>query len=191
MKKRRSFTLLEILIALFLMGCLLTSLFSSFFQIAKKSVQNRELKQSFLGLTVFEQKIKHLLTRTKKVWVTTSPEAVGSVLCVQFVSDADVEWDRIADVQGMLYLNEKEQLYFVTWDSKGERPRAELLFEKMDAFTCRFFDEEKKVWVEQWQEKEKGLPSIISLELSWEGNKIPFTFFPFREVEPISYLGVP
>ena len=190
MRKKRSITLLEIVIVTVLLGFLLTGLFNVFYQAMQKNMESRALKQTVLQLELFEQRVKHLLTQTKKVWTAHPSDGKGEALCIQFNSEVDIEWDRASEINGMFYLNGDKQLCFASWSTSG-KSRVDILLDKVDQFKLKFFDPKKKLWQLDWPSKTEDLPSMITIDLTWKEKEIPFTFFPSNPREQISYRGAP
>lgn len=190
MRKKRSLTLLEIIMVMVLLGFLLTGLFNVFYQAMKKNVEGRELKTTLLHLELLEQKVKQLLTQTKKVWTAPHPEAKGEGLLIRFTPEVDLEWDRGSEIEGMLYLNADKQFCFTSWSVSG-KSRVHILLDKVEMLVCRFFDPQKREWRSDWPSKMEEPPAMITIDLTWKGKEVPFTFFPSNAKEEISYSGVP
>lgn len=189
MRKKRSITLLEIIIVMVLLGFLLTGLFNVFYQAMKKNVEGREIKQTALLLELFEQRVKQLLIQTKKVWTAPHSEAKGEALWIQFNPEVDLEWDRVAEIEGMFYINGDKELCFASWSTNG-KCRIDILLDQVDQFRIKLFNPKKKQWQLDWPSKTEDLPPMITIDLSWKGQEIPFTFFPLDPQEQISYQGV-
>ena len=190
MRRKRSLSLIEIMIVMLLLGFLLTGLLNTFYQALKKNIENRELKQTVLQLSLFEQTVKHLLTQTKKIGTDHNNEVGGTVLLIQFTPDVDIEWDRASEMEGMFYTTPEKQLCFVSWSESG-KARTTVLLDKVDQVTCEFFDGKKKEWTQNWPLKTEDPPAMIKIKIKWRGKEIPFTFFPSNSKEQISYQGGP
>lgn len=189
-KKKCSITLLEVVIAIVLLGVLLTGLFNSFRQGLTKNLSARELKQKALQLELFQQKIKNLFSAADGVWIEDHPESVGLSLYVNFEEKIDPDFDMRGKLQGMLFLNAKKEVCFVNWTKNGEG-RIETLLDVVDSFKCRLFDPKKGEWNAVWPQKKEESAVMAAIDLTWNGSKIPFVFFLKPSNEKISYSGVP
>jgi type II secretory pathway pseudopilin PulG len=188
--KKRSLTLLEVVIATVLLGILLMGLFHSFRQSLKQNLSARELKQKVLQLELFQQKIKNLLAQTGGAWIEKHPDSTGLSLYINFEEKVDSDFDRCGKLRGMLYLNNKKEVCFVSWQDSG-KDRIETLLDHVDAFKCRLFDAKKGAWTESWPQKKEESAVMAAIDLTWNGNKIPFVFFLKSSNEKISYSGIP
>lgn len=186
--KKRSLTLLEVVIAIFLLGILLSGLFNTFRQGMKSNAQAKEIKQKILHLELFQQKLKNLFTYEEGVWIERHPETTGPALLTTFTQKADPDVEMCGKLQGMLYLTSKKELCLVVWSPKG-KARVETLLDQVDAFTCQLFDSKKAEWSAAWPKKREGVPSMLSIDLTWKGDKIPFVFFLKDAQEKITYKG--
>ena len=190
MKKKRSFTLLEVVIAILLLGFLLTGLFNVFQQGLKKSLSARELKQKVLQLELFQQKIKNVFAAADGVWTEEHPDAVGYSLCIDLKEKIDPDFEMRGKLQGMLFLNAKKEVCFVSWTKKG-KSRIETLLDGVDSFSCRLFDPKKAQWNTIWPQKKEEGAVMAAIDLVWNGSNIPFVFFLKSSNEKISYSGFP
>lgn len=190
MRKKRSLTLLEVIIAIFLLGILLTGLFNTFRQGIKKNISTREIKQTVLQLELFQQKLKNLFSQENGVWMERHPQASGTALFTDFEQKADPNFEMCGDLLGMLFLNAKKELCFVSWSEKGKE-RMETLLDKVTSFKCRLFDPKKGEWNNTWPQKREGSPAMVAIDLTWNGKEIPFVFFLKSSSDKIIYTGVP
>jgi type II secretory pathway component PulJ len=191
MRKKRSFTLLEIAIAIMILGWLLTGLFNCIFQSLKKNVDARELKQKVVQLELFQQRLRNLFTQFDAEGGLSSeqhPEAISVVLYAAYQQKADPDFEMCGMLQGMLFLNKKKELCLASW-SATEKGRIEILLDRVDSFACKFFDPKKKDWVLSWSKKREEDPVMIQIDLKWEGDEIRFVFFLPQPNEQITYSG--
>ncbi len=190
MKKKRSITLLEVVIAILLLGFLLTGLFNVFQQGLKKSLSARELKQKVLQLELFQQKIKNIFAVVDGVWIDEHPDAKDYCLYVDLEEKIDPDFEMRGKLLGMLFLNANKEVCFVNW-TKKEKSRIETLLGGVDGFSCRLFDPKKAQWNTIWPQKKEGAAVMVAIDLDWNGSKIPFVFFLKTSNEKISYSGIP
>ena len=187
MKKRRALTLLEIMIAMVLLGVLLTGLFNAFRQAVKKNITTKELKQRILPLELFQQRIKVIFSHLygeSKLWLQPHPDSAGMALMVAHEQEADPEFDMCGPIQSMLYLTSAKELCLVNWSTQG-RGRVETLMNKVEGFSCRLFDGEE--WVDAWPKNRKERPVMVEIKLKREKQDTPFVFFLSDPEEKIVY----
>lgn len=190
MKKKRSLTLLEVVIAMLLLGILLTGLFNTFRQGLKKNIAAKELKQKVLQLELFQQKLRSLFAEEEGVWIEKHPDLSSLPLFIEFQQKTDPDFKMCGETTGMLYLNGKKELCLASWSEKGNS-RIETLLDNVDAFKCRLFDPKKGTWTQTWPKKKEGSPAMAAVDLTWNGKEIPFVFFLSRSNEKITYPGQP
>lgn len=188
MKKKRALTLLEVMIAILLLGFLLTGLFNAFHQSLKKSISSRELKQKVFQLELFQQKMRTLLSREKGVRMSEHPQALGLSLLFEFIEKADPDFEMCGEMQGMLFLNAKKELALAIWSKEG-KCRTEVLLDHVDSFVCRLFDAKKGEWISNPRQKKEDNPVMVSIDLNWNENQLAFVFFLKASNEKISYKG--
>jgi type II secretory pathway pseudopilin PulG len=192
MKKKRSLTLLEVVIAIALLGLLLTGLFNSFRQGLKKNITARELKQKVLQLELFQQRLKTLFSSLDEevgVALENHPDASGLALIVSYKQLIDPEFDMCGTLRGMLFLNQQKELCLACWSEQG-KGRIEILLDKIDTFKCRFFDPKKGQWFGSWSKKNKEGPVMIAIDLKWDGKEMPFVFFLPEGNKQITYTQI-
>ena len=136
MKRKHSLTLLEVVIAITLLGVLLAGLFSCFHQGLKSSIASKELKQKILQLELFQQRLKNLFSHlddTMGISLEKHPDAQGLALIVPYKQAIDPEFDMCGTLQGMIFLNKNKQLCLTSWSEKG-KARNEILLDKITLF---------------------------------------------------------
>lgn len=188
MRKKRSLTLLEVIVAMLLLGFLLTGLFNCFRQGLQKNIAAKGLKQKVLQLELFQQKIKHLFLNQKEVWIENHPDAKDRVLLLIHDQKVDSEPQMCGSVQSMIYLTNRKELCLATWSATG-MGRVEILLDKVDSFNCLLFDPKKADWVEDWPKKKEEIPRMTSIVLKWDGKELRFVFFLNDDDEKITYQG--
>lgn len=186
LRKKHALTLLEVCIAIFLLGVLLSGLFTAFHQALKNTVSARELKQTVLQTELFQQRMKNLLISEKEVWIDAHEKAKGTALFTAFEQEADSDFDMCGELKGMLFLNDKQELCWVSWSS-SDKARMEILLEKVDSFKCRLFDPKKGEWSNHWPKKKEEKPSMIAIDLIRNKETVSFAFFLKASQDKISY----
>jgi len=188
MKKKYSLTLLEVVIAIALLGLLLTSLFNFFHRGLKTGMKAKELKQKVLQLELFQQRLKNLfshLDEESELLLEKHPDAMGLALIVWYEQPVDPEFEMCGTLQGMVFLNKNKELCLASWSEKG-KARIEILLDKIDAFKCQLFDHKKGEWVEKWNRDNEDGPVMIAIDLKRKELEMPFVFF-LPESQQITY----
>lgn len=188
MKKKHSLTLLEVIIAIVLLGFVLTSLFNIFHQTLKKNISSRQLKQTVVLIELFEQKIKHLLSLEESLWIDEHPEAIGQALFTRVEQTSDPDFALCGEILTMLFLNDKKQLCFAQWRGE-ENARCQILLDKVDLFKCEIFDSKKKEWYSNKSQGEN--PAMVKINITWNKQEIPFVFFLSSSHDKILYSEYP
>jgi len=182
--RKNALTLLEVVIAIALLGFLLTGLFHCLQLGLKKSITAKELKQKVLQIELFQERIKNIFSHfndNAELLLEKHPDAKERALLFSYSQDIDPDFEMQGAVQSMLYLNRKKELCLATWSESGQT-RMETLLENIDDFKCSLFDAKKAQWMEENEEE----PVMIKIDLEWEGKKMPFVFF-LPESQPVTY----
>lgn len=174
------------MIAILLLGALLSGLFNVFYQNLKKNISARELKQKVLQLELFEQRMKTLLAKEESIWIDKHPQAEGLTLLFHFDENADPDFAMCGPMQGMLFLNAKKELCLARWSQEG-KDRAETLLDNVDQFKCSLFDTKKKAWISGPIKEGAGNTVMARIDLSWNKREFPFVFFLNSVDEMITY----
>lgn len=186
-RKKHALTLLEVVIAVALLGFLLTALFDMFYQGLKHNISAKELKQQTLRLELFHQKMKTLLAAQQGVWIDEYPQAEGLALFFKYEEKADPDFEMCGQMQGILFLSVTKELNLAIWSEEG-KARREVLLDRVDALHCHLFDAKKKNWHSGKGKKEGGNPIMVKIGLG-QGDKLPYVFFLNSSNEKISYPG--
>lgn len=193
MRRKRSLTLLEVIVAITLLGFLLTGLFNCFHQAIKKNITARELKQTVLQLELFQQRLKNLFSHLDGeagISLDKHPDAHGPALIVSYKQPVDPEFEMCGTLQGMIFLNKNKELCLTSWSETG-KARNEILLDKIDLFKCRLFDPKHAEWAATWSTKNEEDPVMIAIDLKWGGKEMPFVFFFPDSNHKITYPALP
>jgi hypothetical protein len=188
MRKKYSLTLLEVVIAISLLGILLAGLFAVFYQSLKSQGIALELKQEVLRLELFQQKMRTLLSKEKEVWLGKHPDVKGTALFFNYEEKADPDFEMCGEIQGMLFLSDQKELCLASF-SKAGIARVEPLLEKVEGCSFSLFDLKKKTWQSHPEKKKENSPAMVRIELVQKGASIRYVFFLKASGEKISYAG--
>lgn len=187
MKKRAHFTLVEILIACFLLGILLTFLFAFLKQNLSAKQKLESVKELFLQTELFKVRLTHLFTGFDEtegnfVKTITHANAVGPALLIYsdlgIASDSSFSGKRYS----MLFITQDQRLCLCHW-SKEKTPKVDTLLTKLHAFSLSFFSEEG--WCQQWPKNKKShaSPLMLKISLTFKQKDTPQDFIFFLAEE--------
>lgn len=173
--RRRSLTLLEVVIGFALTAILLSFLFSSFRHMAKlgakvqkgrEAVHSRSIVQLRLG-----QLFENLNADEKKssFYTDKHPDSFSEALYFTFDNGIDRDPQFCGLIKAALYLNPKKELCLTLLSEKKERK--EVLFKRAGMLSFEFFNSEKKEWQSSWSED--APPHILRFHIDKE---LAFTF---------------
>jgi hypothetical protein len=190
-KKRFTISLIEVIIALFLTGIIITFLWRAFFQTQKNILHVEKKKNLALQNHFFYQKMARLLchipSKPGASALFTYQETKNDPLTFFFLTDRPVDPD--PDFSGTclqnLYLI-GEDLCLATWGNR-DKVRFEVLKSHVSSLTITFFDSKEKKWIPIWPEDQSYLPVMIKLQVIENFQQQDFVFFPSQHIPAILY----
>ncbi len=186
--RKRTLTLLEVVISIVILGALLTGLFHTFRQGLKKGIEAKELKQKVFQLELFQQKMKTLLSSENGVWIDKHKGAEGPALFFAFEQRADPDFEMYGELLGILFLNGKKELCLQT-GIEGGKMTTDVILERIDEFICTLFDPKTKQWTQNYPKEKEENPVMVSINLKCKTQETPFVFFLQSPTEQITYSG--
>lgn len=175
--RKRSLTLLEVIIALVLAAILLSTLFTFYrnlfvtrsqIQTSKNISLQRVLTQE--RLTQIFGKLLSEVEEEKGVIFYTAGHNKALSLILYFAYDNGIDPDPqyCGTVKALLYLSLEKKLTLLTLPA-----REEILLEDVDSLFFAFFDIKEKSWQNSWVSEAGKLPAMIKLLI----NEDPIVFF--------------
>jgi hypothetical protein len=178
MKIKKNFTLLEVIIALFLISIMLSFIFTFFSNLTKieKNIEitkNEIYERNFLYI-----KLNNIFTNLKDQFFTTDE---NKELTFNFLYDAKVDLDPnfSSIINGKLYIDENDNLILESFSNdKKDEKRKEILFKKVKTFEVKFLSNDSDTnylkekissnvnWYFFWPKEKKSIPSIIYLKIN-------------------------
>ncbi len=195
MKKRKQpLTLLEIVIALFLTGIILTTLLVFFKDYSLTNIKLKTVKEHVLARQTCYLRLNNLFSSmqtpkngTSGFYTDTYNESAKEALFFTFNNGADLDPDFCNTLKGVLYLTKGGALHLII-QGEGGKTRKEVLFQNLSQFTLQFFDEEEKNWSPSWPRSKEKPPLMLKIELPEKKEKEPLVFsFFLPGVHPIIY----
>ena len=192
-RKKRSLTLLEVTIAVFLTGILLSSLWQIYHNWYK-SYQKVQVLQTKTHKVIFiKQKLDELFFLasiseeegfffTPKDLVNTYPS-----LCISYKGRPDPEIAFNGVLRSLLYVDNLKQLCLATWSSDLQN-RIEILGRNISFFEMNFFDHQTNSWQADWPETLDHNPLWIRLQITNTDGTNNLIFRGLHPDGPILYL---
>jgi hypothetical protein len=194
-KKRFSLTLLEITVAFFLIGILLSSLWGMYHSYLVTYQKNQKTQTAIHRLLFLKERLDKLCmqvasspSKEDKNSVFTPEEKVEGVptVCFSYYHAPDPDPAFNGRVCSLLYMNSIKQMCLATW-SNEKTPRIDILLQSVSSFRLNFFDPQTNLWREDWPDNLKHLP--LWMRLNTEGKEpLELLFRLDSPVDPILYL---
>jgi type II secretory pathway component PulJ len=168
-KVRSSLTLLEVSIALFLTGILLSSLVELYREwlISFQEVQKKEiLAHKYLFLKHRLQQISALLAkREDPIFFSLEENMEGfPALCFSYDNAPDPDPSFNGPVTSTLYVDSKKNLCLKTVSKKNEI-RLEILFHPISSFSPSYFDLQTNLWKDDWPKSFNEIPLWVRFKI--------------------------
>lgn len=175
MKRKYSFTLLEVMIATFLVGIIVAFLFTYFRQTLVRKQQLHTLKEKIMQVELVRLRLTHLfdqLVREKgKIESIAHQDAHGTALLLYCTYGVDPDSCFSKESYCMLYKTHDKRLALCRWDKEKKQTRIDTLLNKVEELSFAFFTNGK--WQETWPPKkgEKNAPLMLKIEFKLQGEK--------------------
>jgi type II secretory pathway component PulJ len=199
-KKKYTLTLLEVCIAFFLVGILLSSLWGLYHRWLKTYQQNQKTQTQIHQLALFKEKMDQIAMfvgspppeEKEKNSLFTLPEKIEEAPALYFSYYQEIDPDPLflGKVGSLLYMVPSKKLCLATWpidEQTGVEARIECLLEPASSFSVSFFDPQTNYWRKDWPDHMERLPLWMKLEIKGEEQK-EFLFRFERSFDPILYL---
>ncbi|MBS0620739.1 MAG: type II secretion system protein [Verrucomicrobia bacterium] len=175
-KKSYPFTLLEIVIALSLLGLVMGTLFFSLKQVLLKNAAGQALKQKILHLELFRKRLHDLLLEADRVY----SEPSSGCISLLFLEEEEEE-SSLYRPHRMGFLYRKGNQIYLGWEKQEET-----LLDNVTEFTWKLCDRKG-----YWSSESSATSHPVLLILTVEIQKDPFSyaFFLDRPNDPIIYRG--
>ena len=202
-RRKNSFTLIEVIVSLFLITIIISFLFGFFSKITKLEKNIDEIKTKVLEKNHAYLRLNHVFSQA--INVMEEPFSTeydnGSNLCLNFCFDNGIDPEKAfsSKQKAKLFVDREKNLHLEIRpiDKKSDLKRDEILLKNVKSMKFRFLDlknellkgyvdnghpiSQKIFWYNFWPRKVNSLPSIIYLEIN---NNLKFAFFlPSRNVK--------
>lgn len=180
--KRRSLTLLEVVIAFSLTAVLLSFLFFQYQKMSFANMETQKLQETFFPRHLLQARLAQVFASL--VTEDKEPAFYFNENKLHFHFDQGIDPDPALcdEVSASLYVNRDKQLVLDITSLDGERKRTETLYENISSHVWEFVDK-KTGWALEWPKEKKEAPPIVRLTL----NTLTFAFFLPGANEPVTY----
>lgn len=180
LKKKLTFTLLEVLISLTLTTILLTVLLAAYFQAEAASLEGERFRANLWPKRMMTQRLNTLFSSLEmpnskdKLFFFSNQESTSLIFSYDNGISLSPTYSGV--VLSELFLNKDGELILLTWQERAlwneeapPLPKREVLLTGIDALQFDFFqigsDKEPTQWVETWDKAKNTLPGIIRMRL--------------------------
>ncbi len=188
--RKRSLTLLEVVIALGLAAILLTTLFGFYRQLFLARANIQKNKETVLQRVWVQQRLAQVFEKAEAeieedkglvFYTAEHPHATGPALHFYYDHGMDPDPDYCGTLKAMLYLTPQKELMLQVGPA-----RKEVLLQGASQLQFAFFDPKEKIWQTGWGEKNEVLPPMVKLTIKTE-KEDPFVFFLPGAFKKITY----
>lgn len=195
--KKRFFTLIEIIISLFLITIIITFLFGYFTKISKVELEIEKTKKIVYEKGNLHIRLNNIFAELYSKEINQNPfytefEKNTKNICLNINFNNGVDPDpNFSDIlKAKIFVNEKKDLILEIFsnDKKNKIPRREILFKNVDNLEYKFLSNndfqmksyqieqlsDSWFWYNFWPEEKKGFPSVIYMKLNKD---LDFAFF--------------
>ncbi len=197
--RRRSFTLLEVVIALSLTSIALFFLFGYYHQLTVVSLEAEKIQERFSARQRLQTRLMQVFsdfpTGDKQegfLYTDTTSEGLNLSLIFAFNHGIDSDPLLCGQVKAMLFLarDKKLKLRILPLEGKTEE-REEILIEQIDSIAFSFFDLRIDDWKSEWNKDAAAFPSMLKVILTEKtGDKkedVSYAFFLPSSQLPVEY----
>ncbi|NGX52272.1 MAG: hypothetical protein KR126chlam5_00568 [Candidatus Anoxychlamydiales bacterium] len=204
--KKNNFTLLEVIISLFLITIIITFLFGFFSKIMNLEKNIEEKKTKILAINHAQVRLTQVFSNVyQSAFITKSPfftknsqNSKGLILYITYDNKIDSDPNFSLIVKAKLFVNDINELCLETYSrDENQGPRTETLLKGVKRIKYKFLSnsdsklkkyKSKKslkniCWFNFWPKKAEILPSAIKIKITKNEYSLDFAFFlPVRHV---------
>ena len=183
--KKRSLTLLEVMIAMSLAAVLLGFLFQLFFRLSQANIVLEKGKERLLSRQAMHQRLSIAMSKTVKAEKSDEPslftlrESIDGSTALAWKVAQPIDRDPAfsGNQMHLLYCHKPQGLCLSTWSRDQTERRDEVLLGGVESIALQFFEDENGEWQEGWISKDKR-PEMVKLIVK-EKEHPPETFVYF------------
>lgn len=192
-KRKNAFTLIEIVIAFTLLGALIYSLYLGFGSLSRAHIHFQQAQKESMDKAKLQLRLHQLLDALVeevdsafRFHTGYFPGSKHTALFFTFYpTDHDPKF--AVPLNSVLFLDLKNRLQLLSKNSNGDE-RIEILAEKTEKVVLDFFDEEEKIWKNEWSKENPIPPLIVRIQLTFiSKTEANYVFFLNPNPPPIIY----
>ncbi len=196
-RKKHSLTLLEVCIAISLLGILLSSLWSMY-RRWMSTYQIQQEKQIHIHKILFlKQRLEQIATslaaipaeneqETNTLFTPKQNSEGLPTVCFSYQNLLDFDPSFNGKVWSLLYVDPHKRLCLATW-APDHKTRVDILLDSISSLSFAYFDPQTNLWRDDWPESLEHLPLWMKLQVNGE-NSIDLLFRLQQSLELILYL---
>lgn len=189
-RKARSLTLIEVVIALTLIGMILSLLWQAIFGLQRRSITEQKKSTSSVEKALFYTRLSQLFNCLDKDSAPLYTEKNSHSALPVFVVSAHHPIDTERAFSGLLKSSltlEEGHITLTSYAKQGEETLKEHFFSHVKSLSISFFDPSLAQWKESWEKTSKNTPAIVRITYQRENKEEELFFFPSGEAAPILY----
>lgn len=188
-KVKQALTLLEVNIAIFITGILLSALWGLYYNWYKSYDKAQKMQSKIHNILFIKCRLEQIFDKVAKSGkdqfiFTPSKE---KTLCLSYQGGADPDPLFNKTLRSLLYKDEANRFCFATW-SPTLQSRVEVLLDEVSSLDFFFFDIQTSSWQKDWPEEIDHLPLWVKVCIKRKGEEETMIFPVRYPVEPILYL---
>lgn len=199
-RKKNNFTLLEMIVSMFLISIIITCLFNFFSKMTKleKTIEDKktkihEIHHAQIRLNqVFSNIYQGDFINGSSFYTKNKKDFKHLVLYISYDNKTDSDPNFSSTVKGSIYINENKELCLETLSrDEHQESRVEILLKNVKGIEYQFLansnsnlkkyklkDISKNIsWYKIWPQKANILPSSIKIKIIKNDNSLDFAFF--------------
>ncbi|MBS0627881.1 MAG: prepilin-type N-terminal cleavage/methylation domain-containing protein [Verrucomicrobia bacterium] len=188
-KVKQALTLLEVNIAIFITGILLSALWGLYYNWYKSYDKAQKIQSELHNILFAKCRLEQIFDRvakSKKDQFVFTPEKEVT-LCLSYEGGPDPDPLFNKTLRSLLYKDDRGRFCFATWSPTLES-RVEVLLDEVSSLEFFFFDLQTASWQSTWKEEIDHLPLWVKVYIKRKGKEETMVF-PLRyPLEPILYL---
>lgn len=190
MKKRAksALTLLEMSIAIFITGILLSSLWGMYHNWYKSYDKAQKTQIKLHRMIFLKHRLEQLFSQVaqpdKRPFLFTP---LQNTLCLCYEGGPDPELAFNKAIRSLIFLDESKRLCLTTF-SEDRQSRTEVLLDKVSFLEISFFDPQINSWQMIWPEEVDHPPLWVQLKWKRELEEETLIFRSNHPMEPILYV---
>jgi hypothetical protein len=188
MKKKHPLTLIEVIIALSLMGLVLTFLWQALFGVQKMLLKEEKAGVMCIDKALFYTKLSQLFLNLSKdpSSLYTANDEGRYCLVIHAMHPVEVQKEFSGMLKSWLF-EDSGHIALSTLASSEKEKMTDLFFSYVESLSFSFYDEKAPSWVSEWPKEKKKIPTMIRINYTADKEEEELIFHPQHDIEPIIF----